>query len=175
MHTHNEYDEEDQDDLYYDSDPGQNFDIGGSMSAMTRPPSPPSSCEPQETPQKARRTSTSQLAKLRWRRRRNKSSKSSNTGSSFSSSQDGSSVNASTSSYSEAIQKKKEDDQKEDHQAYLYRYFSRTDDNASKEKSMRTGPYCSTNEKDVGNYIQVSHILACTIFCPDYHLRLRLF
>ena len=142
---------------------------------MTRPPSPPSSCEPQETPQKARRTSTGQLAKLRWRRKRNRRSKSSNTGSSSSLSQDGSIVNASTSSYSEAIQKKKEDDQKEDHQAYLYRYFSRTDDNASKEKSMRTGPYCSTNEKDVGNYVQVSHILACTIFCPDYHLRLRLF
>ena len=155
MHTHNEYDEEDQDDLYYDSDPGQHFDIGGSVSAMTRPPSPPSSSEPQETPQKARRTSTGQLAKLRWRRRRNKSSKSSNTGSSSSSSQDG----TSTSSFSEAIQKKKNDGPKEDQQAYLYRYFSRTDDSASEQKSMRTGPYCSTNEKDVGNYVQVSHIL----------------
>ena len=135
---------EEEQELYYDSDPGQHFNTTRSVSKL--PPPLASSCDLLDTESSASRRTNRGKAKLRWRRRSRRQSKSSNS-------------SDATASYLEAVHQRKENQQQEDQQAYLYDYFSRNDiddaRNTANANPMRTG-VCSTKETDVGRFVQVS-------------------
>lgn len=173
MHDGSESDEEEE-ELYYDSDPGQHFAIGGSWSKELPPAS---SCGNLDiTGRESNRQlsasppTTPQRAKSRWRRRRKRQGKklrSRGSAASFTSSQASSHAKDACSAYLEVVQQRKEEEdlrqRHDDQQAHLYDYFSRNDDAVN---SMRTGFY-STRETDVGSYVQVSTVdEAAYVSCP---------
>lgn len=151
---------EEDEELCYDSDPGQHF----ARSCSWKPPI--ISSYKDDILDVAERVSTSiespattrRRAKLRWRRRKSKRSKSQSKsdGSDSGSSQDISQGQADNVIPEDGLQHQRQEDQ----QAYLYDYFSRIDN--GNVNAMRTG-ICSTNELEAGVYVQVITVLLLVV------------
>ena len=143
--------EDNEPELYYDSDPGQHFNIGWSHKLPTQLPPPTRSTSGgllDETVTPSKGASIGKRAKLPWKRRMRKSGSQSKSSSPSSRLQGGSF----RSSTAEIAQQGREE--QTDQQAYLYDYFSRQQTNNDTAKDMRTG-FCSTKETDVGKFVQV--------------------
>ena len=117
-----------EEELYYDSDPGQHFNTTHSVSKL--PPLPESSCDFLDTESSASRISNRGKAKLRWRRRSRRQNE------------------------QRKENQRKEDQQA---YLYDYFSQNNRDDanNTANANPMRTGVY-STKETDVERFVQVS-------------------
>ncbi|KAL7554985.1 hypothetical protein ACHAWF_018630 [Thalassiosira exigua] len=140
-----------EEEPYYDSDPGQHFAIGSwtcpKMHRVDHDDAEGESSRLQLSASSAGADSTNvrQRAKLRWRRRMSRRSKSSRKKAS-SGRIDGSNADDVPTTLGGP-----EGKTQEDQQAYLYDYFSRN--NAAAADAMNTG-ICSTNNSDIGKHVQ---------------------
>ena len=143
-----------EEDLYYDSDPGQHF-----TRSWTSPPSISHNSQGDVSEQDSSQlstsssTSTRQRVKLRWRRRRSLSKTN----------------RVATTTSPEVTQQRTEENmhkRQEDQQAYLYDYFSRNDDASTDAARISSCP--NMGEKDARKQVQVSIHIYRTESLPEY-------